>query len=521
MNTRSKKKLIFITLTVMFLLLLRIDFRFNATVQCCSDEYDYFIHASTIVFDLDFDYSNQKLREFSYSFDGKSAPIGFVGTGILASPFLYLGSVLSKITNESTIKSLMNYQLLIYSFSSIFYFFLSYLCLFKITRLLGIYINKYKLLLYFSASGLPYYAFERFGMTHSFEVFTICLLIFITIKFYQKDKFQNLYAALVPIIFLISFLTRMSNYFIFFIPFIIKSNLFKKKTPLFKNIYFLISAAISLISFIRISNSIYGRTIFNPQIIYGDTRDAVSSIKNINQTFLDMVSTFINTLITLEFGIFWMNPILFVGLVLTIKNLFRLNIFANLITLLCFAQCFYIVYLWKTTASSFGFRYLLPLVPLSFLIYFINGTKSKFLEIYLIYFSIFSLLGIIFFETTILTQLSTTPETNSFGKYIRYVEPEYVKGLTLSLFNIESYYIIFTTSFLGASLFKLILLIFGIENTVDFLYSFNLPIQNEDFQNYLIDITTIGLDKFIISVLFMASLSYFIVYKLINEREKT
>ena len=134
MNTKSKKILIFITLTVMFLLLLRIDFRFNTTVQCCSDEYDYFIHASTIVFDLDFDYSNQKLRGFSYSFDGKNAPIGFVGTGILASPFLYLGSVLSKITNESTINSLMNYQLLIYSFSSIFYFFLSYLCLFKITR---------------------------------------------------------------------------------------------------------------------------------------------------------------------------------------------------------------------------------------------------------------------------------------------------------------------------------------------------------------------------------------------------
>ena len=520
MNKKTKKRLIFIFLTLIFLLLLRIDYRFNTTVNCCSDEYDYFLHASTIVFDLDFDYSNQKLRDFSYSYKDNKAPIGFVGSGILASPFLFFGNLLTKAKNEAVFETIMNYELLVYSFSSIFYFFLSYLLLYKIMKLMNYNLDKYKLLLYFSATGLPYYSFERFGMTHSYEVFTICLLIYLILNHYQRGKFSNIYAFLVPVVLLISFLTRMSNFFIFLIPAVINRYLFKNDTPLYKNLYFLFSSLLSFVSFLIISNTIYGRVIFNPQIIYGDTRDISASFKNINETFFDMLNSFINTLFTFEFGIFWMNPILFIGLMLTIKNLKHYRKIVNWLTLICFAQCFYLIYLWQTTASSFGFRYLLPLVPLSFFIYFKNNDQNKFIDQYLTYFSVFSFLGIVFFETTILTQLSTTPQVNSFGKYIRYVEPEYVKGIFLSLFNIESYYIIFTTSFLGAIFFKIFFTIFGVESVVNFLYTLGLPVQNKDFQNYIENISLIGIDKFIFSLMFMMSLAFVIVYKIGNENDK-
>ena len=55
-----------ILLTVFLLLFLRVDFRFKYTVECCSDDYDYYLHASTIAFDFDLDYSNQDVRGFSY-----------------------------------------------------------------------------------------------------------------------------------------------------------------------------------------------------------------------------------------------------------------------------------------------------------------------------------------------------------------------------------------------------------------------------------------------------------------------
>ena len=45
------------------------------------------------------------------------------------------------------------------------------------------------------------------------------------------------------------------------------------------------------------------------------------------------------------------------------------------------------------------------------------------------YFQFFSILCILFFETTLLTQLSMEKELNSFGKNALYVEPNYVKGV--------------------------------------------------------------------------------------------
>lgn len=520
MSAKTKNTIIFLTLIVVFLIFLRIDYRFNSTVKCCSDEYDYFLHATTIVYDFDLDYSNQNLRNFSYSYGEKKAPIGFVGTGILASPFLYLGKTLRVIFNESP-DLIMNFELLLYSLSSVVYFFLSFFILIKIMHLMNVDINKYKLLLIFSASGLPYYAFERFGMTHSFEIFTIFLLIFLILKFYQSDKLNNIYGLFIPFVLLTSYLTRMSNFFIFLLPLIVKKYylLNNKSTYLLKNKYFLFGTILSTLLFTYISNSLYGRIIINPQLIYGDTRDITIAFKNFDVLFIDLVKSFIKILFTFEFGIFWLNPIVFIGL---IYSFFQLKDFRNLVNwlnILCFAQCFYIVYLWQTTASSYGFRYLLPLVPLSFFIYFLNYKNDSFLNKYLTFFSLFSILGVIFFETTELTQLSTTPQVNSFGTYIRYVEPEYVKGVFIAIFSFESYLIIFSTSFLGAIFFKTFTLLIGSKELFDFLGKLGLPIDNLDFLRYMDNINLIGIEKFILLFLLLSYFSYLIVFQL-NKKSK-
>ena len=64
-----------ILLTVFLLLFLRVDFRFKYRVECCSDDYDYYLHASTIAFDFDLDYSNQDVRGFSYFKNNKTTDI--------------------------------------------------------------------------------------------------------------------------------------------------------------------------------------------------------------------------------------------------------------------------------------------------------------------------------------------------------------------------------------------------------------------------------------------------------------
>jgi hypothetical protein len=100
---------------------------------------------------------------------------------------------------------------------------------------------------------------------------------------------------------------------------------------------------------------------------------------------------------------------------------------------------------------------------------------------------------------------------NSFGKTIRYVEPEYVKGLFMSFFEMNSYLIIFTTSFLGALFFKSLSILIGNNALNNFLSNLNLPVENADFQNYLIDIEKTSLSKFILIFIIFTFISLRIV----------
>ena len=113
-----------------------IDFRFDTTVECCSDEYDYFIHAVTIVDDFDLDYSNQLkgIETKRFNFKDNIAPTGFIGSGILASPFLFIGHSIDKIISQENVLSqeILNFRILFYSLSSVFYLFLTINLTFKI-----------------------------------------------------------------------------------------------------------------------------------------------------------------------------------------------------------------------------------------------------------------------------------------------------------------------------------------------------------------------------------------------------
>ena len=117
-NVNKYKFLIFV---LIILSILKIDFRFRDEITCCSDDFDYFIHAETIVEDFDFDYSNQLegLETERYYKNNKSAPIGFVGTGLYSAPFMFAGIAFDKIFSFIGLKSpgsIISYKLLFYSF---------------------------------------------------------------------------------------------------------------------------------------------------------------------------------------------------------------------------------------------------------------------------------------------------------------------------------------------------------------------------------------------------------------------
>lgn len=526
------KKNTFLTsifITIILLLFLKIDFRFQDTVFCCGDDHDYYMHAETIAVDFDLDYSNQLkgIETKRFIFEDNIAPTGFIGSGLLASPFLFIGHFIDKlITHENVLsQEILNFRLLFYSLSSVFYFFLTINFTFKILYILKYHFSKFQILLIYFGSGVAYYAFERFSMTHVYECFSSTMVIYFSLKYYESIKI-NKYTFLLPIFIAIGLSVRWVNYFYLFLPWISYYLISEKKeikNRLLKDKIFIVFSLIISAIFLLHTKILYGQFTFDPQFVYrtgGQVSNFISRDgKIIDFIYLNLVNS-IKVMFTQEFGLFWFSPILFLGFILTIFNFFinkDEEIYFNLLILFSYLQVFAIVLLWRSTASSYGFRYLFCLIPLSIIHYyrFQNKKKKKLIEYYLIIFSVFSTISILFFETTEGTQLSLFETTNTFGRSLKYTQPLYLQGYLMSFLEINSYLKIFTTSFLGAILFKIILVFFENEKLFDLLDAYGLPVGNEDFVNYIYEVNDINVEKFIVVMVVFYILGHWIAKKII------
>jgi len=526
-NLIKNKNFLSLVLLLFFLLLLKIDYRFIEQWNCCQDDHDYFMHAETIAIDFDLDYSNQLEgnEDKRFNNNGKIAPKAFIGTGLLSAPFLFVGNLFNYFSSNP----LMNYGLLFYSLSSVTYLFLSIIMIYKLLNSVNSNISfKFIFLLVFG-SGVPYFAFERYSMSHIFEIFTITLTIYLSHMFYKNNEKTNLYAFFIPISILLAILVRWVNYYTFLLPyltFLLFRGAYKKNLLLRKNKYFFGGVLLSVFIFSFLSRAMYGLVTFNPQFVYG-TSGMLGSYLNtsdgIQYFLINNIKHFINILFTKEFGIFWFSPIIFIALILVIYNfLFKKeNKILYLLLTISFAQIFAIVLMWKSTASSYGFRYLFNLVPLSILIfyYYTKNKEVRLINNYLYAFSIVGILSLFFFETTEMTQLSVVNEMNSFGRELRFTEPNYLIGFFKSFIVLDSYLKIFTTSFLGAIFFKLLITAFGVNNLLLFLTRFGLPVENQDFVEYLQKLNQIEYSKFLFIILFFAYFSRKFVKYMHNEIE--
>ena len=515
---KFNKRYLTLIFLLFFLMLLRTDYRLIDKPVCCGDDHDYYSHSETLVVDFDLDYSNQ-LKGFEtkrYNNLGKIAPKGFIGTGVLSAPFLFLGNIIDNmlfsIANVNPNK-FFNYKILLYSLSSVFYFFVSIFLIQKTLFNLKIASNINHLLLIFLGSGLPYFAFERYSMTHIYEVFTISLIFYLSSKFYSyEEENKNLYAFLIPFITILSLLVRWTNYYVLFLPIIFKLLFIKKlnkSASLMRTFSAYISIVFSFLGFLFINYLIYGFVGLNPNKIYGNAGSKLdyflNSTKDLSLFLKQNFLYFSKILFSEEFGILWFSPIIFLGGIFTLVLFFKRDepLLLRILLFLSFSQIFATVLVWTSTASSYGYRYLYSLIPLSIFIYysFENNKFKKIAFYYLLSFSIIGLAGFIFFETTELTSLRE--EVNSFNELVPYTQPKYLSGILKSTFNFESYLKIFSTSFLGAITFKILLLFIGVEKFVYYLLKAGLPSGNNDFQTLLTELSNISIDKFIFVVLFM------------------
>lgn len=503
---KTKKLFYFITFLIL-LSLLKIDYRFVDGIYCCGDDHDYYMHAETIAVDFDFDYSNQLkgIEDKRYNQNGKIAPTGFLGTGLLASPFLFIGNYLSNIL-PSNKNSIYDFTILFYSFSPIFYLLLSILILRKLLD----FKNYDLILLSIFGSGITYYAFERYSMTHIYELFTVALVMLSCKLFYKNG--DKKYAVLIPISIMLAFLVRWVNYYILFIPLIMSFYENKSRFKLTKSLYFYFSSLMSFSLFLWFSKAVYGIYTINPQKIYGEIGLAENGAIFSSQKIFTYFGDFMKINFSQEFGIFWFNPPIFFSLVFLIINLVnprRKHKFIDLIGLFCILSMYGLIIIWGSTGSSYGFRYLYGLLPFSIYILIKNNfTKYFYFKYFFIGLCLFSFISTLFFETTELTQLSLVEQNNTFGNSVRFTQPEYLKGYIFSLTNLNSYLKIISTSFIGVVAFKTLMSFYGKDLFIEFLNTLGLPINNPDFLNLLDKLELITFTNIYLSLFFIVIFIY-------------
>ena len=103
MKTKKLKTILsFFAVTIFFLVLTKVDFRISEPQTYHShDDASYYFHAYTLGIDFDLDYSNQisksnDIYKTNY-LNKKLVPKHPIGSGLLSSPFVFLGNSIENI----------------------------------------------------------------------------------------------------------------------------------------------------------------------------------------------------------------------------------------------------------------------------------------------------------------------------------------------------------------------------------------------------------------------------------------
>ena len=462
---KSKNLHLIIFILVIFSLI-KIDYRFQEIPYGLEvDDAEYYYSAVTIGIDFDLDFSNQMIgieNRFLNKEIKKIVPFHPIGSGALASPFIVVGNLLQRMFKQTGLISIVYF---LYSLSPIFYLLISIRLIQNSLKSLQITFNNNLLLLSILGTGISYYSFDRFSMSHIYEFFGTSFLIYLTTKsLKEQDSLKLRYINFLLGFLMFFFLSiRWTNYLYFLIPLIIYLISGKTVNKLYFKVSFLLGWFIGLVLFLYHTKYLYGIYTLNQAPIVLSVENSFST--NFSR-FFDL-SLFMENMMFLfrglavivfsqEFGVFFFAPIIFISFILFIYLLINKKYLLSLILIFLYLIPFMSVVVIQNTAFSYGYRYLFVLIPVNLILYFKYLNDFKMLRRYLYIFSILGFLLYLFFETSQWTSLADGYVVNSFGMNTRYANPEYLSGLPKALVDLNSYLHILFTSFLGVFILKVI-----------------------------------------------------------------
>lgn len=427
------------------------------------DDASYVSHAFTLGLDFDTDYSNEIALYFNRD---KNIPIGGIGTGILAAPFVALFGIIDRITDNPVIldRSLYvgSWSYFGFLFSASFYYLLGVYCYYKsLNRIFSSYNFAINFLVTLS-TGVIYYVLMRFTMSHAFEFFMLACTFWSAVNLYFGIQNKNnilLWMNITGIASIANLWIRPANYNALFIPYIVLlllSTYYEQIIEKKKYLLLTLFVAVYLLPYFIFNLHYFHSALPSMNEAYSTTSGIPQSLWGRIILLLSLSPHILLLLFSSEFGLLYTNPVLLLGFAGLAWFLFIPNktngfrrVFGTLLILIYFGFSVAIVLLWQTNASDYGYRYLFVLLPISmfgFAFLYQNSRSSALKGVFIILFAV-GILSVFFYNKTPL--LSPHTQVNVYGVQADWSARGYNLDLIKELTNPQTYMKAAAKSYLG------------------------------------------------------------------------
>jgi hypothetical protein len=347
------------------------------------DAASYVSHAFTIGLDGDLDYRNELAFSYRTSLNpAETAPRHPMGMGILAAPFVAAFSLIDRANDHPVLADRTAYigswSYFGIQFATAFYF-LAGIALYQLA--LGRWVNSFIVAAAVISAGLLYYVTGQFAFVHAYEFFTLAALTAACVELCRARKgWQTgaLVSAIGAATFL-AFMVRWADYGTLAVPLlaIVTHYLIERDGRYRRAIALSYAGVLGGLAAVSLFHLwAFGIIWPTPEYFYGTADIArLSANGGLMARFLRNLPNLPLLLFSSEFGLLWTFPLFPIacaaGLFATWRWLREEPLPWALWALAigwCVAVPLAIVLLWETTASGYGYRYLLPSMPALMLI---------------------------------------------------------------------------------------------------------------------------------------------------------
>lgn len=408
------------------------------------DDTSYISHALTIALDFDLNYQNEPVLAPGPGHlvtPSGNAPSNPIGPGLMAAPFVALFSIFDRIADHPVIRDHNFYpgswSLFGFFVATVSWFFLGVWLYIDALEGIGVKINRWVILLFISAIGLPHYILLRPFMGHASEFVAIALVFWGAVRFLMSAKHGRILPELcITAGILLTLLTRFANVNIFLLPIAVWGLLFlcrDVKWPALTlrrdGLVLAGSALLALAVWTSFNVALYGVAVPDLTDTYGvmagPEKIPSGGLIGIAQEGIRGLPLIWPLLTTSEFGLLYASPILPFGtlaIAILLVSGWKKHRFAALVVIascaLYIAIPLLVTLIWKTTGYAFRYRYFFNVLPICLLgtglLLSVSKTwASQAIKVALLGLSAWSLVGMMFFGIN--PHLSSRRADNAFG----------------------------------------------------------------------------------------------------------